>query len=128
LLGVSRRGQPIAWLILKGETIVSAQRVLSVREHGKLATCLRRAYSAEVASATKAGSRSGRLRAKAGFSGEREGRERRWRIFSTVPQKFLEMLVTQEKESSRMGCIDLEDSSSIDHFFKECRIRESAIL
>jgi hypothetical protein len=30
-------------------------------------------------------SRFGRLRAKAGFSGERECRERRWRLFSTFP-------------------------------------------
>ena len=29
--------------------------------------------------------RFGRLRAKAGFSGEREGRERRWWLFSTFP-------------------------------------------
>jgi len=49
LLGVSRRGQPIAWLILKGETIVSAQRVLPVPEHGKLATCLREAAPAACA-------------------------------------------------------------------------------
>ena len=45
----------LAWLILKGETIVSAQSVLPVREPGKLVTCLRRAYSAEVASDSKAG-------------------------------------------------------------------------
>jgi len=51
-----RRGQPIAWLILKDGTIVSARSVLPVREHGKLVTC---------------------LHAKAGFSGERAGRERR---------------------------------------------------
>ena len=35
-LGVSRRGQTIALLILKGETIVCARSVLPVREHGKL--------------------------------------------------------------------------------------------
>jgi len=45
----------LAWLILKGETIVSAQSVLSVREQGKLVTCLRRTYPAEVASDSKAG-------------------------------------------------------------------------
>jgi len=76
-----RRGPPLAWLILKGEAIVRARSVLSVREHRKLVTCLRRAYSPEVASGTKTGSRFGRLRTKAGFSGEREGRERRWRLF-----------------------------------------------
>ncbi|MDH3505104.1 MAG: hypothetical protein OEM58_11340 [Nitrospirota bacterium] len=33
----------IAWLILKGETIVDARSVLSVREHGKKAIYLRKA-------------------------------------------------------------------------------------
>jgi hypothetical protein len=74
----------------KGRSRFCARSVLPVHEHGKLVTCLRRAYSAEVASATKAGSRYGRLRAKAGFSGEREGRERRWRLFSTAPEEFLD--------------------------------------
>jgi len=73
-----------------GQPLFDARSVLPVGEHGKLVPCLRRAYSAEVASATKAGSRYGRLRAKAGFSGEREGRERRWRLFSTAPEEFLD--------------------------------------
>jgi len=45
-----------------------------------------------------------------------------------VLKEILKMIVTQEKESGRMGCIDLVDSSSIDHFFEESRIPESAIL
>ena len=50
-----KEGPPMAWRIRKGETIVSAQSVLSVREQGKLVTCLRRVYPAEVASDSKAG-------------------------------------------------------------------------
>ena len=64
-------------VVQQGRSDFGAPSVLPVGEHGKMATCLRRAYSAEVASATKAGSRYARLRAKAGFSGERERRERR---------------------------------------------------
>jgi len=64
-------------VVQQGRSDFGAPSVLPVCEHGQMTTCLRRAYSAEVASATKARSRSGRLRAKAGFSGEREGRERR---------------------------------------------------
>jgi len=73
----------------EGRSQFCARSVLPVREHEKLVTYLRRAYSAEVASATKAWSRYGRVRAKAGFSGEREGRERRWRIFSTAPYSIV---------------------------------------
>jgi len=65
LLAASCRAR-IAWLIPKGEPVVGAQSIHSVREHGKMATCLRVAAFS--------------LRSHFG-----EGKERRWQLFSTFP-------------------------------------------
>jgi len=52
-----RKGRSIACCIPQGATVVCARSVVPVREHGKLVTCLR------------------------------EGRERRWRLFSRASDR-----------------------------------------